>query len=122
MFFFLRDPICIVFVLCFLLFFFFSSRRRHTRCALVTGVQTCDLPILEEGRWAAPLEKAVGQCARGRGQKGSEQAKRYDVCALEPTLRYPTASFQQGSSISAQGFMLASSSARRSKPDICCSS
>src|SRR3546814_11423624 len=29
-----------VFVLCF-----FSSRRRHTRCALVTGVQTCALPI-----------------------------------------------------------------------------
>src|SRR3546814_14868169 len=30
---------------CLLLFFFFSSRRRHTRCALVTGVQTCALPI-----------------------------------------------------------------------------
>src|SRR3546814_2621996 len=28
-----------------LLFFFCSSRRRHTRCALVTGVQTCALPI-----------------------------------------------------------------------------
>src|SRR3546814_20506982 len=25
--------------------FFFSSRRRHTKCALVTGVQTCALPI-----------------------------------------------------------------------------
>src|SRR3546814_1755401 len=31
---------CIVFFI-----FFFSSRRRHTRCALVTGVQTCALPI-----------------------------------------------------------------------------
>src|SRR3546814_1038558 len=31
-----------VFLFCF---FFFSSRRRHTRCALVTGVQTCALPI-----------------------------------------------------------------------------
>src|SRR3546814_17719678 len=29
-------------ILCFV----FSSRRRHTRCALVTGVQTCALPIL----------------------------------------------------------------------------
>src|SRR3546814_20208637 len=29
-----------------LIIFFFSSRRRHTRCALVTGVQTCALPIL----------------------------------------------------------------------------
>src|SRR3546814_2077128 len=34
---------CIVAVV--FLFFFFSSRRRHTRCALVTGVQTCALPI-----------------------------------------------------------------------------
>src|SRR3546814_10904195 len=32
-----------MFVYC--VFFFFSSRRRHTRCALVTGVQTCALPI-----------------------------------------------------------------------------
>src|SRR3546814_3977618 len=37
-----------------LVFFFFSSRRRHTRCALVTGVQTCALPIL-----AAELEAGV---------------------------------------------------------------
>src|SRR3546814_17542109 len=29
----------------FTVMFFFSSRRRHTRCALVTGVQTCALPI-----------------------------------------------------------------------------
>src|SRR3546814_15841104 len=29
-------------------FFFFSSRRRHTRCALVTGVQTCALPISKD--------------------------------------------------------------------------
>src|SRR3546814_828155 len=38
-----------------LLLFFLSSRRRHTRCALVTGVQTCALPICEdlpdEVRW-----------------------------------------------------------------------
>src|SRR3546814_7697316 len=31
-----------------LMVFFFSSRRRHTICALVTGVQTCALPILIE--------------------------------------------------------------------------
>src|SRR3546814_3620402 len=30
--------------------FFFSSRRRHTRCALVTGVQTCALPIYPNGK------------------------------------------------------------------------
>src|SRR3546814_4286792 len=35
-----------LYIICFALcFFFFSSRRRHTRCALVTGVQTCALPI-----------------------------------------------------------------------------
>src|SRR3546814_13033606 len=32
-------------------FFFFSSRRRHTRCALVTGVQTCALPIFRHLGW-----------------------------------------------------------------------
>src|SRR3546814_4337898 len=31
-----------------MLFFFFSSRRRHTICALVTGVQTCALPIYRD--------------------------------------------------------------------------
>src|SRR3546814_6513102 len=31
--------------ICLFVCFFFSSRRRHTRCALVTGVQTCALPI-----------------------------------------------------------------------------
>src|SRR3546814_4505772 len=40
------------------LFFFFSSRRRHTRCALVTGVQTCALPIsLENTGDFEPLRK-----------------------------------------------------------------
>src|SRR3546814_5779275 len=35
---------------CGCFFFCFSSRRRHTRCALVTGVQTCALPIYERLR------------------------------------------------------------------------
>src|SRR3546814_1404012 len=39
--------------LCVFVLFFFSSRRRHTRCALVTGVQTCALPI-----YPAPLDPA----------------------------------------------------------------
>src|SRR3546814_1311087 len=34
--------------------FFFSSRRRHTRCALVTGVQTCVLPIFLQEHVATP--------------------------------------------------------------------
>src|SRR3546814_4116748 len=36
--------------------FFFSSRRRHTRCALVTGVQTCALPIYLSKIEAGKLE------------------------------------------------------------------
>src|SRR3546814_20764420 len=42
---------------CFGFLFFFSSRRRHTSCALVTGVQTCALPI-----W-----RSVRQCAAADG-------------------------------------------------------
>src|SRR3546814_9271558 len=38
-----------IFYLLLFFFFFFSSRRRHTRCALVTGVQTCALPIYRRG-------------------------------------------------------------------------
>src|SRR3546814_9466101 len=42
-------------------FFFFSSRSRHTRCALVTGVQTCALPIsdlLYQSSCRLPFRKA----------------------------------------------------------------
>src|SRR3546814_8762679 len=56
--------------------FFFSSRRRHTRCALVTGVQTCALPIWlfapVSGRNCAdwtrrgPLRPALGSKLHGR--------------------------------------------------------
>src|SRR3546814_5801658 len=47
--------------------YFFSSRRRHTRCALVTGVQTCALPIFPEGQFVAVFEdKIVGYCASSR--------------------------------------------------------
>src|SRR3546814_4190417 len=38
--------VCLLYLLSML--FFFSSRRRHTRCALVTGVQTCALPIFRK--------------------------------------------------------------------------
>src|SRR3546814_2183608 len=41
--------------------FFFSSRRRHTRCALVTGVQTCALPI----SWVAGVGSRVAVTTMG---------------------------------------------------------
>src|SRR3546814_16478259 len=59
-----------------MLFFFFSSRRRHTRCALVTGVQTCALPI-----WASPeaghfLDRGdAGLRDRGRRRRASHQGR-----------------------------------------------
>src|SRR3546814_10038774 len=40
-------------------FFVFSSRRRHTRCALVTGVQTCALPIFYATREQRPLHDVI---------------------------------------------------------------
>src|SRR3546814_1454400 len=44
--------------------FFFSSRRRHTRCALVTGVQTCALPIsAEEEARCAEIEAEMNMIA-----------------------------------------------------------
>src|SRR3546814_9984131 len=39
--------------------FFCSSRRRHTRCALVTGVQTCALPISDHLRTMALVEAGL---------------------------------------------------------------
>src|SRR6184192_2043941 len=47
----------------FFCFFFFSSRRRHTRCRLVTGVQTCALPIWTDDLHEGELEAVLA--ARG---------------------------------------------------------
>src|SRR3546814_10762627 len=57
--------------------FFFSSRRRHTRCALVTGVQTCALPILYR-RDLRGLAAAGEYIARqgGPDPQGTRQARR----------------------------------------------
>src|SRR3546814_3885267 len=55
----------VVHLLCLILYifcFFFSSRRRHTRCALVTGVQTCALPIC---RLAASTGASMPASQRG---------------------------------------------------------
>src|SRR3546814_7572217 len=65
-------------IFCFLFFFFFSSRRRHTSCALVTGVQTCALPI--SSLLAHPLKHEVEhrndeQADRGRGQHAVEDRR-----------------------------------------------
>src|SRR3546814_9403059 len=70
--------------------FFFSSRRRHTRCALVTGVQTCALPILDVTMMS--LTKYVG--GHSDVMMGSLTATK----AVWPKLR--SATYQLGQSVS----------------------
>src|SRR3546814_18280472 len=57
------------------IFFFFSSRRRHTRCALVTGVQTCALPIcvLNEFRHALSFRIALATLTERQPAERSAQ-------------------------------------------------
>src|SRR3546814_4915632 len=55
--------------------FFFSSRRRHTRCALVTGVQTCALPICGRHRGDARIDRKR-QFGADQGRKVGHQAAR----------------------------------------------
>src|SRR3546814_3054100 len=83
--------------------FVVSSRRRHTRCALVTGVQTCALPIYTEFLLPQALVKADGfvcrcaaifaedlrglECAQiGRGEKDF-RALLLDMCCEPATER-----------------------------------
>src|SRR3546814_3063652 len=64
--------------------FFFSSRRRHTRCALVTGVQTCALPIcaphpypgaVAATHWPPAIGRVRGN-AGGRGHVRRSEERR----------------------------------------------
>src|SRR3546814_13571169 len=61
--------------------FFFSSRRRHTRCALVTGVQTCALPILVEIDHGKGIETRYGHLSKIL-VKPNQRVKRGQVVAL----------------------------------------
>src|SRR3546814_13794622 len=74
---------CVVHFCCF---FFFSSRRRHTRCALVTGVQTCALPISSS---IDPSKAFIGSQA-SRGSWSTSPTRRHNGaigrgCAETPT-------------------------------------
>src|SRR3546814_14914477 len=67
---------------------FFSSRRRHTRCALVTGVQTCALPIYVSDGLLADLGHVCA--ASGVGAEiglDALPASPALVCAFEPAQR-----------------------------------
>src|SRR3546814_857488 len=67
----------------FFFVFFFSSRRRHTRCALVTGVQTCALPI-SHGCAAFPAGAGcpLGKSRRLREPGAQHRARRRGVLSL----------------------------------------
>src|SRR3546814_18599606 len=56
--------------MCFFFVFFFSSRRLHTSCALVTGVQTCALPI------------SGGRLGRDESRRGAVEDQFVDVGKL----------------------------------------
>src|SRR3546814_19612238 len=60
---------CILGIVIYYLFFFFSSSRRHTRCALVTGVQTCALPILGKQSFDVGLIDGRDPAQNDRGQR-----------------------------------------------------
>src|SRR3546814_279454 len=76
---------------CYVCFFFFSSRRRHTRCALVTGVQTCALPISPVAR---PFRTIAGCPTRpsavrdvGAGDSRAHSARRDARSVPAPAIR-----------------------------------
>src|SRR3546814_14234961 len=85
--------IVFVFSFCFL-----SSRRRHTRCALVTGVQTCALPI------CADYAEAVKAFTDGRGVEvvldmvGGDYLPRNIECLADDG-RHVTIAFQRGAKV-----------------------
>src|SRR3546814_6305983 len=91
LFFFFCFLLSFVFFPFFFFLFFFSSRRRHTRCALVTGVQTCALPILPQRRNAQVAQAGDAGAAQpldaddGVGHGGHFRA---DLrCRRQPALR-----------------------------------
>src|SRR3546814_14799798 len=68
---------------------FFSSRRRHTRCALVTGVQTCALPISLRLTSVAKPKPGAGQLrlrVNAAGINFADTLMRQDRYAMTPPL------------------------------------
>src|SRR3546814_10225859 len=69
----------------FYCFFFFSSRRRHTRCALVTGVQTCALPISPRSLVFANGRQALAP-ERSKAAELFPSAWVFDIGSAMPTV------------------------------------
>src|SRR3546814_18252039 len=80
------SAILVVVILLLLDFFFFSSRRRHTRCALVTGVQTCALPICPPAPAPARRRRARSRAQRWLARAASAAGERCDWSPRDPVL------------------------------------
>src|SRR3546814_7342863 len=68
-------------------FFFFSSRRRHTRCALVTGVQTCALPISRTSSSRSTTNRTGTSSARSTRPRASATSASKRRCRAGPAGR-----------------------------------
>src|SRR3546814_11436158 len=79
--------------------FFFSSRRRHTRCALVTGVQTCALPICDSRGLAQQINRCLEGAGVGRGQAALNVALNVADLARQRRLYAPLTGRQGGASL-----------------------
>src|SRR3546814_1849297 len=83
----------------YLFVFFFSSRRRHTRCALVTGVRTCALPISAKwvglgvslNRTIVGLKRVWAHAALGAGCRFESNHRGIETLTRPISLRRTTA-------------------------------
>src|SRR3546814_1663222 len=87
---------CLLHCCAFVGLFLFSSRRRHTRCALVTGVQTCALPICFRPRcgcrrWRPPAFRRRASTTLGEGR-----CREWTVRRCAPTVRLRNDTHQIG--------------------------
>src|SRR3546814_3806153 len=73
---------------------FFSSRRRHTRCALVTGVQTCALPICASAHCDAVDFAVAAQCAEALGITSVLNAATVEYAKVRQQFGQPIGRFQ----------------------------
>src|SRR3546814_8653985 len=80
--------ICAVNCLSVIVFFFFSSRRRHTRCALVTGVQTCALPISGSGHLEHVHDLTRGAMRLVHRVRHRHLAEQFGVCEDDAAVRF----------------------------------
>src|SRR3546814_7621977 len=69
------------------IFMFFASRRRHTRCALVTGVQTCALPICQRSTSICVLDPDGKTVVEGQAKTNPFEIGRYLQKRLEGPLK-----------------------------------